>query len=309
MELVSVIMPAFNSERYIAESIESVLAQTYENWELIIVDDGSTDDTGLIAKHYAGDDKRIKYIRQDNQKQGKARNIGISFSGGDLIAFLDSDDLWIPEKLETQISYLINNDVDLVFSNGYVFMYDRNNTNKFYTTLTGIFQGDEAIALLLEQNFVPIPSVLTTKQAIIDVGKFNENTEIQNVEDYHLWLKMLLQGFSFYGMPEKLFFYRQHESQITTNDPYASEKVIIMLDQYVNIPPQLIPAFKKAKLIWGRNWYNFNAVSRKSANDILAKMAIYSQLTQLAFFTKLALTLFGVNWSKRLLNKLFRSIV
>ena len=86
--LVSIIMPAFNSQRYISESIESIIAQTYTNWELIVVDDGSTDRTAEIVSTFTKSDNRIRYIYQENQRQGKARNAGISISKGEWIAFL-----------------------------------------------------------------------------------------------------------------------------------------------------------------------------------------------------------------------------
>src|ERR1044071_7783966 len=101
--LVSVIMPAYNAERYIAASVRSVLAQTYQNWELIIVDDGSTDGTAAVAKSFAEADGRVRYVYQPNGRLGNARNTGIRHARGPLIAFLDSDDLWMERKLELQL--------------------------------------------------------------------------------------------------------------------------------------------------------------------------------------------------------------
>src|ERR1700744_5385897 len=99
-ELISIIMPAYNAENFIGSAIESVLDQTYLNWELIVVNDGSTDQTAAIVETFAASDKRIKCISQPNMRQGAARNTGIKNSRGDLIAFLDADDLWLPGKLE-----------------------------------------------------------------------------------------------------------------------------------------------------------------------------------------------------------------
>src|ERR1044072_6081218 len=101
-QLVSIIMPAYNAERYIAASIESVLAQTYSDWELIVVDDGSTDRTATVTQEFVKRDPRIKYIFQENGRLGKARNTGIKNSRGPLIAFLDSDALWIETNLAAQ---------------------------------------------------------------------------------------------------------------------------------------------------------------------------------------------------------------
>jgi teichuronic acid biosynthesis glycosyltransferase TuaG len=95
-------MPAYNAEKYIGDSIKSVLAQTYSNWELIVVDDGSTDGTAAVVREFVDRDNRIKYFYQENGRLGKARNTGIGHAAGPLIAFLDSDDLWVETKLEAQ---------------------------------------------------------------------------------------------------------------------------------------------------------------------------------------------------------------
>ena len=113
---ISIIMPAYNAEKFIRESITSVLQQTYSNWELIIVDDGSTDNTKKIIQAFAQQDGRIHYIYQPNGKQGKARNAGIRHASGDLIAFLDADDLWTKDKLEKQGSLIRRTNADLIFS-------------------------------------------------------------------------------------------------------------------------------------------------------------------------------------------------
>jgi len=108
MELVSIIMPSYNCGRFIAESIRSVLAQTYENWELLIVDDCSTDDTASVVKAFA--DPRIRYQR-NRQNEGAAltRNKALLAAKGRYIAFLDADDIWAPEKLEKQIAFMQQN--------------------------------------------------------------------------------------------------------------------------------------------------------------------------------------------------------
>src|SRR6185369_4654551 len=116
-KLVSIIMPAYNAGKYIADSIRSVLAQTYSNWELIVVDDGSTDDTAAIVQDFTKREGRVRYIYQENGRLGKARNTGVRNSQGDLIAFLDSDDLWIETKLELQLRALREQNADLVYCN------------------------------------------------------------------------------------------------------------------------------------------------------------------------------------------------
>src|ERR671913_872301 len=99
-------MPAYNTEKYIGESIQSVIDQTYGNWELLVVDDGSTDKTPDIIRTYTARDSRVKYLSQHNGGPGKARNTAIAKSNGSLLAFIDADDLWLPEKLERQLQAL-----------------------------------------------------------------------------------------------------------------------------------------------------------------------------------------------------------
>ena len=108
-ELVSIIMPSFNTGKYITETIESVLAQSYKNWELIIVDDCSSDNTDEIVSTYLSDD-RIHYLKNEkNSGAAFSRNIALRKAKGKWIAFLDSDDLWLPEKLELQLAYMKKN--------------------------------------------------------------------------------------------------------------------------------------------------------------------------------------------------------
>ncbi len=116
-ELVSIIMPSYNTAKFISQTIESVLAQTYTNWELIIVDDCSTDNTDEVVKSFLSDN-RIKYIKNEkNSGAAVSRNRALREAKGKWIAFLDSDDLWLPEKLEKQISFMRKNDYYFSYTN------------------------------------------------------------------------------------------------------------------------------------------------------------------------------------------------
>ena len=216
-QTVSIIMPAYNAEKYIAESIRSVLAQSYSNWELIVINDGSTDKTEEIVRAYASDD-RIKYILQRNGGQGKARNKGIKSSTGTLIAFLDSDDLWAENKLELQVRALNEMGVDLVFSDGFFFTgtdssNERCKFSENYGRFArfGKFSGPQMFDLLLEHNSIPTLSVLARKSLLLEVGLFEEEgiTSVK-CEDYDLWLRLAKNGAVFYGMQQPLVRYRIH---------------------------------------------------------------------------------------------------
>ena len=116
-DLVSVIMPSYGSEKFISKSIDSVLLQTYDNWELIIIDDCSPDESNKIIKEYLSKDSRIKFVKlEKNSGAAVARNKGIEIAKGRFIAFLDSDDLWLPEKLEKQISFMKDNNLAFTYS-------------------------------------------------------------------------------------------------------------------------------------------------------------------------------------------------
>ncbi len=117
---VSIIIPMYNAAKYIGESVQSVINQTHTNWELILIDDGSTDNTKSIIETYL-DDYRIRYFWQENGKQGKARNHGVRKANGFFIGFLDADDKWHERKLERQIEFFSEENVDVVYSSGHSF--------------------------------------------------------------------------------------------------------------------------------------------------------------------------------------------
>jgi glycosyltransferase involved in cell wall biosynthesis len=223
--LVSVIIPAYNAENYLQFSVKSVLDQTYKNIEIIIVNDGSTDKTIDIAEELALKFNQIKVFNQKNGKQAKARNTGIKASRGEIIAFIDADDEWLPEKLEIQVKKLIDLNVDLVYSDGLMIFTNEmlplseivTNAKKKYAieSYVGEISGEEGKKLIHRKNRLPTTSVICKKEAIVNVGYFNENKAIQNCEDYLLWATLVNKGYKLYGIPEKLIYYRVHEQSST----------------------------------------------------------------------------------------------
>ncbi|WP_179197708.1 glycosyltransferase family 2 protein [Hymenobacter crusticola] len=213
-------MPAYNAGHYIAQSIESVLAQLYTHWELIVVDDGSTDATRTIVEEYCHQDPRIKYVYQTNARQGRARNNGIAKASGEYIAFLDADDLWLPTKLSVQVQALEAEEADLVFSNTYVFHDELtlNDSTKTMQSVPGLYVGEAGLQVLLQYNSIPILTVLATRSAIERAGGFTELLPIQNAEDYHLWLKMLLTGSKLVCIPGIYSAYREHGASVSSTN-------------------------------------------------------------------------------------------
>ena len=215
--LVSIITPSYNSVRYISECVESVLAQTYTSWEMIIVDDCSEDDSKQLITALSSNDIRIKTIFLDsNIGAAEARNIALAKAKGEYIAFLDSDDLWEPYKLERQISFM-----------------NKNNIAFSYTTYQSI--SEDGLNVI---NIIKAPKEMTyysyLKNTIIGcltviinrekVGYF-EMPNVRSSHDMALWLLILKRGFSAYGLDENLAKYRIVSSSNTANKMKAVKDV------------------------------------------------------------------------------------
>ena len=214
--LVSIITPTYNHEQYIGTCIESVLAQSYPYWEMIIIDDGSTDRTSSIISKY--DDDRIKYIRQTNKglsKIGETYNKALGKAEGELIAILEGDDFWPPYKLEKQVVSFENKNV--VLSWGIGVLVNNNNeiigylpqTPKLFENLSTI----EILKKLLLKNFIVSPTVMCRTDALRSMGGFKQVSYTPFV-DYPTWLELTLVG-EFYFINKNLGFWRRHPNQAT----------------------------------------------------------------------------------------------
>jgi glycosyltransferase involved in cell wall biosynthesis len=208
--LVSVIMPAYNAGHFIAESIKSVLFQSISNWELVIVNDGSNDNTVKIVESFIKEDSRIKLLHQSNAKQGKARNLGIQFSEGPFVAFLDADDIWMPNHLEVLTNNIDALNADLVFSGANLFPIPNNDGNKKIGGMKIELIGHAGIESLLKKNLIPILTVLVKRSTLEKTGGFNEDPNFKNIEDYDLWLRVLWNGFTIHGLGLVTATYRMH---------------------------------------------------------------------------------------------------
>ena len=204
--LVSVIMPAYNAEKYISESIESVLTQSYQNWELLITDDRSNDNTQQIVEEYCVRDKRIKlFINKENGGAGVARNNSIEKAEGRFIAFLDADDQWLPEKLTKQIAFMLENNYKFTFT-----AYQKLESGQ----LKGSVTPPESINYrkLLSSNVIGCLTAIYDTQAL---GKLYMPL-IRKRQDMGLWLDILKQVPKAYSLPDILALYRV-DSGMTQN--------------------------------------------------------------------------------------------
>jgi glycosyltransferase involved in cell wall biosynthesis len=228
-------MPAYNAEKFIAESIQSVLDQTYKNWELLVVDDGSTDKTAEIALRLGEKESRIKYIFQPNGRLGKARNTGIQNSSGSLVAFLDSDDLWLPEKLQRQVHILLETSVDVVYSEAVIF-YEPGSVPgpTEFSIHAGKIEGPRMFDLLLLLNRIPVSSVLLQMDRLKRAGPFEELLPYHGCEDYDLWLRLAAGGAVFYGMTDKLLRYRRHALAMTHKESKVLKPMLRVVSRHVD---------------------------------------------------------------------------
>tara|TARA_R110000868_G_scaffold125290_1_gene331130 strand:- start:362 stop:1105 length:744 start_codon:yes stop_codon:yes gene_type:complete len=208
MNLVSIITPVYNSEKYLADNISSVLAQTYKNWELILVDDCSSDTSEIICESFEKNDSRIKYYRlAKNSGAGIARNKAIEMANGKFIAFLDSDDTWYPKKLEKQLNFMKENDYHFTFTDYNMVDEAGNDLNKLVKCKSFVNYNKA-----LYKN--PI-GCLTVIYSVDFFGK-QYMPSIRKRQDYALWLKLLKKSDG-YGLNECLSTYRIGNESISSN--------------------------------------------------------------------------------------------
>ena len=215
--LVSIITPSFNSSKFIDDCLNSILSQTYSNWELLIVDDCSEDDSKDIISSFSLIDKRIKPIfLKDNVGAAEARNIAIRKAKGRYIAFLDSDDLWDLHKLEKQLSFMMKNDIAFSYS-----------TYQFISEDGKVLSNLILAPKMMTYHTYLKNTIIGCLTVIIDREKTG-NFEMPNIRSSHdmaLWLLILKRGFSAYGLNENLARYRVVSSSNTANKIYAAKDV------------------------------------------------------------------------------------
>ena len=290
-------MPAYNAAIFIAESIRSAQQQTYTNWELIVIDDGSTDNTAALVNQVANNDKRIKYFYQHNSGQGAARNAGLKQAKADLVAFLDSDDIWMPHKLERQLEFIMSGEADLVFSD--IEVIDETGKKKRDTWMVenAIYKDEEGLLAFLKTNKIPLVSTLAKKKAILAVNGFAENNQVQYGEDHDLWIRMLQAGFVFAGSSEKLASYRKHSKQSTAQTKQMIQ-VIERLQALKFNSNKLIETRNNVVRLWIRRFIKTSTLTITDA-DIKRLITLFPSVAERSFLA-LCNKLFPV----KLMNKI-----
>jgi glycosyltransferase involved in cell wall biosynthesis len=279
LPLVSVIIPAFNAEIFIPRTLESVLSQTYQNIEVLVVDDGSVDRTAEIVKSFAQKDSRITLLQQANAGVAAARNLAIEKSRGEYIAPIDADDIWYPQNLEKQLECLIKSEpsVGVVYSWSVDINEEDLLTGGFYnSTITG-----EVYKALVYKYFIGnASSSLIRRLCFEKVGGYNCKMKAENAqgcEDWELHLR-IAQYYQFKVVPEYLVGYRQITSSMSCNfAAMAKGHTLILADvrRYHSKVPEKVYRWSSS------NFYIYLAVkSNRNGNDRSALFWLYRALKE-----------------------------
>jgi len=224
--IVSVIIPALNAAEWIGETLQSILAQSFREFEVIVVDGGSADDTLSITKGFG---KSVKLICKPHSGKSASRNAGIYAAQGEYIAFIDADDLWLPKKLELQLQMFIRNpNLSWVYCDGYLFEGKSTKNIMTFGSMSHLHSGDILCPLLLN-DFIPSPTPVIRYKIIDEIGYFNETLLRREPEDWDMWLRIAAHyPIGFVNRP--LVRYRLHPNSLM-----AREGVLDTLEGKISI--------------------------------------------------------------------------
>jgi glycosyltransferase involved in cell wall biosynthesis len=324
---VSVVIPAYNQAKYLESAIQSALSQTYQDFEVIVVDDGSTDNTPMVAGKFGN---HIQYIRQENRGLGGARNTGIRKAQGNYIALLDSDDQWLPDFLEKLIASAKQK------PEAGVFYCQAQGMDSDGNALPQLFGGSrlppgDIYQTLLRANFLIPSTILIRSSIILKAGLFDQS--LRSCEDWDLWLRILRNdpGCIFVGVSECLVRYRLHGKSLSANSDGMQKAIQTVIEKHFGIDDGQVESWSKEKRRAYGGVYRFHLITSiqrlgnwQSGSDYLGK-ALHADPTlalDLDLFYDLTLgdqpvgyrgTSYPVNLEdnsshiKSLLNKVFQS--
>ena len=264
MPKVSVIVPCFNRATLLPRALESIFAQTFKDYEVIVVDDGSTDDTPQVMKQYNG---RVQYIRKENGGSASARNRGIEEAKGEYIAFLDSDDYWTPEKLAEQVKVLdVQKNIGIVYAR----MPIINEKGERVGTKPAGISGRNFKELMEHWGDMPTSTVMTRRECFTKAGMFD--TSLTTMEDIDMWLR-ISRHYDLYEIENKvLAYYSRHDEQITKSKTKMYQGLVRIytkiLNSYDDIPKQLfIDRVASNQYTLSRNYY-FEGFYKESLKNV-----------------------------------------
>jgi glycosyltransferase involved in cell wall biosynthesis len=246
----SVIIPAYNAENFLQEALDSVKNQTFSDYEIVVVDDGSTDSTPQLVKAWAASHLQIKMrlITQENKGIGGARNAGMREAQGQFIAFLDADDIWLPRKLELVAQCLDRSpDIDLICHDEWLFENGRNRSRFTYGPHTAYED------LLFKQNSLSTSATVVRRKKVLETGGFSEDLHFNSVEDYDLWLRLSQSRARIAYLHEVLGAYRVHGGGITSRIEHHCANGLHLLEAH----------FAQ----WPRNTFYYRYLMRRRRSD------------------------------------------
>lgn len=252
---VSIVMPSYNQGHLIGQAIKSVISQRYKSWELIIVDNTSTDSTVDVIKKYQ--DPRIKLITVNNNGViGYSRNIGIKNAVGEWIAFLDTDDIWLKNKLDVSIKCLLDNNADLVYHD---LRIRRKNIICGRNIYTKKMSNDVKNDLLIYGNIIGNSSVVVKKEIIEQVNYISEDINMVASEDYNLWLKISELSSNFMYINSVLGYYTVHLDNSSKRD--MSTSYLCAVNKYIeNCSPDIKKIISARSLLMKADYFYVNGL-------------------------------------------------
>lgn len=303
---VSIITPAYNIAKYIAETLNSVFNQTFNNFEIIIINDGSPD-TAEFEKVLEPYCDKIVYLKKENAGAGAARNLGIENARGELLAFLDGDDIWLPEFLESQVKFLEDNNYDLVYSDAVMFggsFYDGENFMKDAPS-----EGEANFESLLDMRCNVITSgTLARKKNVVEVGMFE--WEKVRAHDFILWLKIAKAGGKIGYQKKVLLKYRVRLDSLSGNSIQRIQREIDVFHRVI----KLIELNQTQKRIVEKHLVRLGAEKEieKGKSFLLQKdfagaRESFEKGNEYRKSTKLKLIIWGLRFAPNLLLKFYQS--
>lgn len=258
LPLISVIIPVYNAEKYIEETLLSVLNQTYKNWECIVVNDGSTDNTPNIIDEWIKKDERFRIFHKTNEGLSITRNFGITRANADYVAFLDSDDIWMPHHLSSLVKVIQDHKVDMVFSFAYGLLSDNSHTTSPIMgeadneKIIGIQSGKECIENFLRSNKISPSFVLCNKHSLIKLENFSY---FRKAEDYHTWIKMLCNRCVFYGLDLATGYYRIVNNSMSNADRNCTREITEIISLFKKQIKEYDIDYEYFFNLWARRYF------------------------------------------------------
>ena len=293
---VSIVVPAYNAAEFLEDTLESAIAQTHKNIEVLVIDDGSQDSTAEVAGRFS---PPVRVIRTENQGVAMARNTGIKEATGDFIAFLDADDLWEPDKLRLQLNRI--DDVHrLVYSN--TLSFGTESLANMNISGGELLPSGEIREQLIQRNFIPTSSVLMDRQIALEIGGFNP--EIPVCDDWDCWLRALALTRARY-VDQPLVRYRVHPSSLGSNIKKRMDGSLMVIDAALASLDATGPRKRQLRREGLSQCYTYAAILARSESRQLLALRLFSNAffvsPSMSLVKEFAKTLLGpniVNWLK-----------